>query len=196
MEIKKIQQLVEAIKILPGVGEKTASRYAFDLIETNQDNINLLIEAMNAIKEINRCSKCQGYSEDEICYICLDHDRNHDKLVLVAKAKDILKIENVMPGIYYYFVLGGIIDPINGLTEKDLNLQLLKDKIKDNKYQEIVLVLPSTNEGEITSAYLRHKLVEYNLNFSKMAQGVPVGSSLEYLDEITLIKSIESAQKI
>lgn len=193
MQIKEIENLVTSLRVLPGVGEKTARRYAFDLIESGNVKIDELITALTNTSNLQKCSVCNGYSHESICAICADESRAKDKLVVVSKAQEILKIEDIMPNQYRYFALGGIIDPLNGVSSQDLELTKLKEYVVASEIKEITLILPVTNEGEITASFIKRSMNELDVKFNKIAQGVPVGSSLEYLDEITLIKSIQSA---
>lgn len=193
MQIKEIENLVTSMRILPGVGEKTARRYAFDLIESGDTNIETLISALSDINNLKKCSICNGYSHQDICQICADDDRDKEHLVVVSKAQEILKIEDIMPNQYRFFALGGVIDPLNGISSQDIELAKLKQYVAENQIKQITLILPVTNEGEITASFIKRSMEGLDLKFNKIAQGVPVGSSLEYLDEITLIKSIQSA---
>lgn len=193
MQIKEIENLVTSLRILPGVGEKTARRYAFDLIEAGEPVINQLINALKEAENLQKCDVCNGYSHSSVCSLCSDQDRDQTKLVVVSKAQEILKIEDIMPGQYRYFALGGIIDPLNGISSQDIYLEKLKSYVIEKEIKEITLILPVTNEGEITASFIKRSMVDVDVRFNKIAQGVPVGSSLEYLDEITLIKSIQSA---
>lgn len=193
MQLIEIDNLVEALRVLPGVGEKTAKRYAFALIEANDTQISEMIKGLEGISKLERCSVCNGYSKEAICPICQDESRSKARVVVVASPKEILKIEEILPNTYRYFSLGGIIDPLNGVASSDIAIEGLEQYIVNNGVKEITLILPVTNEGEITASYIKRHFKDSNLKFNKIAQGVPVGSSLEYLDEITLIKSIQSA---
>lgn len=193
MQISEIENLVSSLRILPGVGEKTARKYAFDLIESGDNATTNLINALSALSSLGKCDVCNGYSHEPVCPICADRDRNKEHLVVVAKAQEILKIEDLMPNQYRYFALGGIIDPLNGVSSQDIELAKLKSYVDTAKIKQITLILPVTNEGEITASYIKRSMADIDVKFNKIAQGVPVGSSLEYLDEITLIKSIQSA---
>ncbi|WOO86929.1 recombination mediator RecR [Mollicutes bacterium LVI A0039] len=193
MQIKEIENLVTSLRVLPGVGEKTARRYAFDLIESGSDVTNQLVAALSDLDSLKKCNVCNGYSHQDVCSICLDEDRNKNHLVVVSKAQEILKVEDIMPNQYRFFALGGIIDPLNGVSSQDIKLAELKHHVIKNEIKLITLILPVTNEGEITASFIKRSMSDIDVKFDKIAQGAPVGSSLEYLDEITLIKSIQSA---
>ncbi len=193
MRIQEIDNLISALLILPGVGEKTAKRYAFNLIENDKNEIEKLISSLDSMVKIKKCDICNGYSLETVCDLCLDEKRNTSKLVVVAKAQEIFKIEEIIPNQYRFFALGGVIDPLNGINSSDLQLKKLKNLVEKNAIQEITLILPVTNEGEITAAFIKRSMQDIDVKFNKIAQGVPVGSNLEFLDEITLIKSIQSA---
>ncbi len=193
MQIKEIENLVSSLRVLPGVGEKTARRYAFDLIESGDVTTNALIEALGAVNNLQKCQICNGYSRDINCEICNDTERDETHLVVVSKAQEILKIEDIMPNQYRYYALGGVIDPLNGISSNDIELAKLREHVVTKCIKQITLILPVTNEGEITASFIKRSMGDVDVKFNKIAQGVPVGSSLEYLDEITLIKSIQSA---
>lgn len=193
MQIKEIENLVKSLRILPGVGEKTARRYAFDLIESGSESVLQLSAALSALDALQKCQICNGYSHSDTCEICIDADRDDSHLVVVSKAQEILKVENIIPNQYRYFALGGVIDPLNGVSSQDIELAKLREYVMASNIQTITLILPVTNEGEITASFIKRSMEDFDIKFTKIAQGVPVGSSLEYLDEITLIKSIQSA---
>lgn len=193
MEIKQIEDLASALRVLPGVGEKTARRYAFDLIESNPEALDKLKQAIVEVKSLGRCPICNGYTQADTCQICSDTSRARNCVVVTCYPKEILKIEGIMPNTYRFFALGGVIDPLNGINSKDIYIDELREYVTKYKVKELILILPVTNEGEITASFIKRSLSDLDLNFSKLAQGVPIGASLEYLDEITLLKSIQSA---
>ncbi|MFV0288082.1 MAG: recombination mediator RecR [Mycoplasmatales bacterium] len=193
--MKEIEKLVESLTMLQGVGEKTATRYAYEILEMNQEKRKLLLDTIQGLEQIKRCQICNCYTLDNICEYCQDKDRDTKVLLIIAYPKDINKIESILPGKYKYFVLDGVIDPLNGKRVEDLKVKELLDLIEKRQVEELILVLPTNSEGEMTAAYLKKILENYQIKFTKLAQGVPIGGSLEYLDELTLLKSIEHRQQ-
>ncbi len=192
--MKEIEALVDSLCILQGVGEKTATRYAYEILEMNEEKRNNFINSLQDLSNIKRCNKCNGYTLNDICDICKE-DREENKLVILAYPKDIIKIEKVLPQKYYYHILGGVINPLDGITIESLDIKNLLKRIEKENIKEIILVLPTNNEGELTASYLKKITAKYDVGFTKLAQGVPIGGDLEYLDELTLLKSIEHRQE-
>lgn len=190
-----VDEIVSVFRKFSGVGEKTAQRYTYELLEMNKETRENLIEQIKKMETIKRCSNCNNYTLNDICDFCLDDNRKTDTLIIVEKAKNIDKIEVVTNGQFQYYVLGGVIDPLCNVTSKDLYFDKLFERINNDSIKEIILVLPSTSEGELTSAFIRKKLINNDLIITKLAQGIPMGSSLEYLDEITLLKSLNTRQE-
>lgn len=192
--MREINNLIEELSLLQGVGTKTATRYAYEILEFTNVNKKNLIQAIENLDNIKKCIKCNNYTTDDICEICIDKKRDKTKLVIVVNSKDINKIEKIMPNTYYYYVLGNIIDPLNGKEVEDLQIDKIIDKINEDRVEEVIFVLPTSYEGEITSEYIKNILNDKNITFSKLAQGIPIGGDLEYLDELTLLRSIEKRQ--
>ncbi|MGL4589119.1 MAG: recombination mediator RecR [Mycoplasmatales bacterium] len=190
---KKINELISSLMKLPSVGEKTASRYAYALVN-DQEAISELIQRLSMAQTIVKCTNCQRLSDEELCEICLDNARKSSPLIVVEGSRDIDKIENIFPGMYQFHVLGGVVDPLIGMNIENLSFNKLFERIGTGTFKELMLVLPATNEGELTSTYIKRKLANVDIKISKLAQGIPIGSSLEYLDEITLLRSIEGRQ--
>lgn len=193
--MKIIENLIDDFSNLSGVGKKTATRYAYELLKMNKENRESFISNLEELDKVKLCEKCHGYSQKEICEICQDNSRNNKTLIIVSEAKDIDKIESVMSRENFYFVLGGVIDPLNGTNIHDLNIEHLKRRVLNENIQELIFVLPASNEGELTSAYIKNKINNEKVLFTKLAQGIPIGGDLEYLDELTLLKSIQKRQQ-
>ncbi len=186
-----IEQLIESLRVLNGVGEKTARRYAYELLAASKGQQEKLIDALTNLKEVKTCQICNNYAIIDKCDIC-QTTRDESILIVVGGARDVQMLEQVIGGKYYYHVLGGIIDPMHDVNIEDLNFKNLKGRLND-KIKEIIVVLPTTLEGELTTNYLK-EFVGSKYKVSKLAQGIPIGGNLEYVDEITLLKSLEARQ--
>lgn len=192
--MKQLEELVEYLTNIQGVGEKTATRYAYEILEMNKEVRHNISDSIKALDKIKSCNNCNSYTEEDICEICQEK-RLENTLVIVSHPKDVIKIEKVLPKRYYYYVLGGVINPLEGIGVEELNIKKLISRIEKEEIKELILVLPTNNEGELTASYLKKLLSKYNVEFTKLAQGVPIGGDLEYLDELTLLKSIEHRQE-
>lgn len=192
MKNEILDELIESLQILQGVGVKTAKRYAFDILESPLENKKALIKNLEKLNEIKKCKVCGCYTQNEMCDYCLDPARNSGKLIVLAWAKDVFKIEELLPNQFKYFVLGNVIDPLNGVTPDSLRITELEEYIKTQPFSELIFVLPVTSEGEITYSYITKRFEKYSIKFSKLAQGVPIGANIEYIDEITLLRSFEN----
>lgn len=189
---KLIEQAVAEVAKLPGIGKKSALRVVLHLLKQDASETTMLAEALQRLRqEIRYCSECNNISDQEICEICASHKRDGTILCVVEDIRDVMAIENTEQYFGKYHVLGGIISPMDGVGPDDLNIESLLTRIKANTtIEEIILALPATVEGDTTAFYLTKKMQPLNLKVSSIARGVPVGSELEYTDEITLGRSI------
>ena len=191
----ELQKLIETFKKLPGVGNKTAERYALLVLDMEvvevEDFSNALIEAKT---KIHACSICGNYTNRELCDICEDSTRDDSVICVVASPRDILPIEKINQFNGRYHVLGGLISTINNVMPDDLEVEGLLRRIND-QVKEIILAFSPTMEGETTALYLSKKL-DPNIVVSGLAQGLPMGGQLEYADEMTLIRSFENRKKV
>lgn len=188
---KIIEQAVEAFAQLPGVGKKTALRYALHLIKNDEHYAELLQQSIIRLKtELKFCSKCHNVSEQEVCDICLNPVRDQATVCVVQDYRDILAIENT--GLYkgLYHVLGGLISPLEGIGPQNLNVETLVQKCGSGGITEVILALNGTMEGETTAFYVFKRLAGFSLKMSTIARGIAVGEELEYTDEVTLGRSI------
>ncbi len=192
--MKEIENLTDDLMFLQGVGQKTAQRYAYELLELSEEKRNELINSINGLNNINNCVVCNNYTKDDVCEICISSSREKKKLLIVVTAKDILKIEKVIPDQNYYYVLGQLIDPLDA-GSNEFSTKKIEEIIRKRCVEEIVFVLPTSQEGELTAEYIKRSLNNFNIVFSKIAQGVPIGGDLEYLDELTLLRSIQKRQE-
>lgn len=192
-----ILDLIECFKKLPGIGEKTAERLALSLINADENYINLFSESLKNIKlKIKKCKICNNFSEDELCLICKDKNRNKKVLCVVEEPKNINLFEklNIFDG--YYHVLGGLISPIDGINPEDIDVNNLIERVKENKVEEVIMALKPSIEGETTSLYISKLLEPFNVNISKIAYGIPMGAEIDYVDSLTLEMALENRMKI
>lgn len=193
---KKFEALVDAYRHLPGVGLKTAERYAFETIEWNEDTINLMIETLNNIKDgIKKCEICGNLSENDQCEICTDSGRNHNMICVVQSAKDVIAMEKTREYNGVYHVLNGVISTSKGILPEDINIDSLLHRIDENT-NEIIIATNPTVEGETTALYLSKILERFPVSVTRIAHGLPMGGHLDYADELTLIKAFEGRKKM
>lgn len=188
---KLLENAVNEIAQLPGIGKRTALRLALHLLKHPKENTTGLTQALNDLREhINFCSSCHNLSDVSLCEICSNPARDDSLLCVVEDIRDVIAIENTAQFKGYYHVLGGIISPIDGVGPQDLNLDSLENKVKEGKVKEIIFALSATMEADTTNFYIYKILAPYNVKTSAIARGIPVGDELEYTDEITLGRSI------
>jgi len=190
-----IEEAVNEIAKLPGIGKKTALRLALHLLRQPEGQTVALSEALVNLREkIRYCVICQNISDDEVCRICSSHRRDKSLICLVEDTRDVLAIENTSQFNGLYHVLGGVISPIEGVGPADLHIDSLIDRIEKNRdeIKEVILALSPTMEGDTTAFYLMKKLKPYGVRISTIARGIPIGGELEYADEITLGRSIQT----
>ena len=188
---KLLEFAVSELSRLPGIGKKTALRLALHILKEEEifaENLGSAIIKMR--KQIVFCKKCHNISDVDICEICSNNKRDENTVCIVEDTRDVLAIENTAQFNGLYHVLGGIINPIEGIGPNDLNIKNLIDRIHQEDIREIILALPATVEGDTTSFYIFKLLKAFDLNVTTIARGVAVGDELEYTDEITLGRSI------
>lgn len=192
---KSIQDLIDELAKLPGVGPKTAQRLTFYLLRGSEDNINHLGNAvLNLKKGIKYCSVCCNFTDDEICRVCRDRDRDGEIICVVSEPLDVVAFEKTgFRGTYH--VLGGIISPVEGVGPEDLFIKELIDRLKKSKVSEIILATNPNLEGETTALYLQRLIQPLDIKITRIARGLPVGGDLEYADEVTLTRSIEGRRE-
>jgi recombination protein RecR len=186
-----IKNLIKSFTKLPGVGNKTAQRFAYHLLERNRDAGMELAKSLElAMTHVKNCKDCQTLTENDICSICADPDRDNSILCIVETPNDLNLIEE--SGIFKgkYFVLGGYLSPIDGITPEDLGLDILESKIKQNEIIEIILATNATIEGEVTAHFIKNMTKGLNLNVTRIAHGIPIGGELEYADSNTIAHAL------
>lgn len=194
---KSVQNLIEAFKYFPGVGEKTAERMAFNVLTMDTIQTNFLADCIKNTKEkIKKCEICGNLTEDKICYVCCDDFRNKDYLCVVEDPKSVISIEKL--GIFngYYHVLDGLISSSIGINPEDIRLDKLINRIEKNKFKEIIIAVKPCLEGEMTALYINSILSGLGVSVTRLASGIPMGADMEYIDAITLEKAFDNRKKI
>ena len=194
---KLLEDAVDAISSLPGVGRRSALRLALHLLKQPQENVHHFSSAINnLLDEVKYCKHCMMIADDEVCSICGDNSRDRRTICVVESVRDVMSIENT--GQYHgvYHVLGGIISPINGIGPSDLTIRQLIDRVAAlaSPEAEIILALSGDVEGETTSFYIYRQIAQYGVKVSSLARGLGFGDDLEYADELTLGRSIVNRQ--
>lgn len=186
-----IEQAVEEISKLPGIGKKSALRLALHLLKRPEAQSLQLAHAVVQLRtETKYCPQCHMISDGDLCGICASHKRDESILCVVEDLRDVLAIENTGQFTGLYHVLGGIISPLSGISPGDLTIESLVARVASGKVTEVILGLSPTMEGDTTAFYLTKKLKEFPVKLSTIARGIPIGGDLEYTDEITLGRSI------
>jgi recombination protein RecR len=186
-----IEQAVEEISKLPGIGKKSALRLALHLLKRPESQSLQLAHAVVQLRtETRYCPKCHMISDGDLCGICASMKRDESILMVVEDLRDVLAIENTGQYMGLYHVLGGIISPLSGISPNDLTIESLVQRVAAGDIKEVILGLSPTMEGDTTAFYLTKKLADYAVKLSTIARGIPIGGDLEYTDEITLGRSI------
>lgn len=190
---KLVEEAVNEIAKLPGIGKKSALRVALHLLKSDtQRTISLADSLLKLRTEVKFCRKCHNISDDDICGVCNSLKRDVTVVCIVEDTKDVMAIENTGQYFGLYHVLGGCISPVEGIGPAELNIESLLKRVAEGEIKEVILALSPTMEGDTTSFYLTKKLQAYSLKMTSIARGVPFGGELEYADEITLGRSILS----
>lgn len=190
------QDLVDCFKRLPGIGGKSAERLVYHILSMDKKYVDEFAEALETIQDkIHYCKKCGHICENEYCDICLDPDRDQSTICIVEDPKDVFAMEKVKEYRGLYHVLHGSVSIMEGKTIEDLNIASLFDRLDDN-VKEVIIATNPTRDGETTALYLAKLLAKKNINTSRIANGLPIGSNIDYADELTLLKSLEGRKKI
>ncbi|MCO5259246.1 MAG: recombination mediator RecR [Crocinitomicaceae bacterium] len=192
---KHLENVVEQLASLPGIGKRTALRLALHLFNRSKDEIETFAHAFLEMKEyVKKCSSCGNISDTDICTICSNEKRDHTTICVVEDIRDILAIEATESYKGIYHVLGAIISPMDGIGPNDLNIDSLIKKVETGQVHEIIFALSATMEGDTTNFYLYKKLSPFSAQITSLSRGVSIGSELQYADEITLSRSIINRQ--
>jgi recombination protein RecR len=187
-----VQELIDELGRLPGVGPKSAQRLAFHILEADPQDMKRLVEAITTVKErVKFCTVCGNVTEQELCNICRDPRRDPSVICVVEESKDVLAVERTRSFRGRYHVLGGAINPIAGVGPEQLRIRELLTRLNDGAIQEIIIATDPNLEGEATATYLARMLKSIGIAVTRLASGLPVGGDLEYADEVTLGRAFE-----
>ncbi len=192
-----VQDLIDELGRLPGIGPKSAQRIAFHIVQTEHFDVSRLAEILTTVREkVRFCQVCGNVSEDDTCSICKDPRRDPSQICVVEEAKDVVAIERTREFRGLYHVLGGAISPIDGIGPEDLRITQLMQRLGDGRVTEVIIATDPNLEGEATAAYLSRLLTTMEITVSRLASGLPVGGDLEYADEVTLGRAFEGRRRI
>ena len=191
-----LKNLIECLKDLPGVGDKSAERMAFAIMNFDKERITFFSDSLIAVRDnIRRCSVCNNITDKEVCSICSNDARKKDVIFVVEKPKDVILFEkiNYFNGVYH--VLDGLISPLEGINPEDINIKRLIERIDEDNVKEVILALKPSIEGETTMQYIRKLLENKDVKVTKIATGIPIGTDMEYIDSMTLELSLEERKE-
>ncbi len=197
MEQGIIENLINALTKLPGIGRKTAQRLAFFILSMPENDAKSLAQAINEVKEKARfCAVCFNITDNDICNICSNTSRDAGKLCVVEEPSNILVIERSKGFDGLYHVLLGALSPIDGMTPDKLKIKELIDRVKNDSVKEVIIATNPNTRGEMTAQYIRELLKPYDIRVSRIAYGLPIGGDIEFADEVTLGKALEGRREI
>ena len=192
-----IQDLIDELGRLPGIGPKSAQRIAFHIIQSERVDTTRLVEVLRTVKErVKFCTECGNLSEEELCRICRDPRRENSTICVVEESKDVIAIEKTREFRGKYHVLGGAISPIDGIGPENLRIRELLTRLASTEVQEIIIATDPNLEGEATATYLTRLIKPMGITISRLASGLPVGGDLEYADEVTLGRAFEGRRTV
>ena len=192
-----LQNLADQFARLPGIGGKTAQRLAFHVLELPLEDAEAFASAiLDAKKQVHTCPECQNLTDRSICPICDDDMRDHGVICVVAEPKDVIAMERSREFRGVYHVLHGVISPLNRVTQDDIKIKELLHRVATGAVREVIMATNPDTEGEATAMYISRLLRPLEVKVTRLAYGVPVGSQLEYADEVTLSRALEGRQEI
>ena len=192
-----LKNLIEGFKLLPGIGEKTAERMALYVINMDSEESMFLSDGIKeAVSSLHKCSVCNNITDQEVCNICLDKLRDNNKLCIVDDVKSIYMFEK--SGVYngYYYILENLISPLDGINPEDIGIEKMLKLIKNKNFNEIIIAVKPSIEGETTSLYIKRILEDMNLKITRLASGIPIGADIEYIDSLTLERAMKDRKEI
>ncbi len=192
-----LRNLIESFKLLPGIGEKTAERMAFFVLDLDDEKADFFTNSIKEAKsKIKKCPICSNITEDEICSICASESRNKDLLCVVEDKKSIFLFEKLGSYNGYYHIIDNLISPLDGINPEDIGLEKLLKRIKENNFKEVIIAVKPSIEGETTSLYIKKILEGLNIKVTRIASGIPIGADIEYIDAITLERALNDRKEI
>ena len=197
MALGIIENLINELTKLPGIGRKTAQRLAFFILTLPEDSAKGIARAINDVKERARfCSRCFNITDSEICSICSDESRDRTRICVVEEPSNILVVERARTFNGLYHVLLGAISPIDGMTPDKLKIAELAERVKSDSVSEVILATNPNTKGEMTAQYIKDVLKPLNVKLTRIAYGLPIGSDIEFADEVTLSKALEGRREM
>lgn len=196
-QIEALQKLSEQFARLPGIGKKSAMRLAFSVLEmSDEDAVSFASTILEAKEKVHLCPVCQSLTDKEVCSVCNDLSRDKSTILVLEDTKAVMSLERVREYRGLYHVLHGVISPMNGITPDKLKIKELLARLESDEVKEIIIATNPTVEGEATAMYLSRLLSPFGIKITRLAYGIPVGSDLEYADEVTLFRAIEGRRSI
>ena len=192
-----IAKLIEGFSKLPGIGNKTAQRLTFHVLNMEEKDVMDIAKALvNVKKDLQYCSVCQNITDEDPCYICKDKSRDHSAICVVQDPKDVIAMERMREYTGMYHVLNGVISPMEGIGPEELKIKELLHRLEDEQVKELILATNPNIEGEATAMYISKLVKPFGLKVTRIAHGLPVGGDLEYADEVTLSKALEGRREL
>ena len=195
---KLLQDVVGELSKLPGVGRRTALRLAIHILRMERESVAEMTESIDRFRnDVKYCAECNNLSDEEVCPICLDDERDRTTICVVEQVADVLSIENTHQYKGLYHVLGGVISPMQGISPSDLKIDLLTDRIARGGVKEVILAISTSVEGETTLFYLMNRLRQFpGVKVTSIARGIGFGDELEYVDELTITHALRNRREV
>ena len=195
---KCINNLIESFKHFPGIGQKSAERMAFSLMsDFDDDDVDSFVNSISDVrKDIKKCSVCNCITDQDLCFVCDDRGRNSELLMVVENSKDVFLLEKIGNFNGYYHVLGGLISPFDDIGPDDIDLKGLFSRVREEKVKELIFVTKSGIEADTTILYIKKSLADSDLVISRVANGIPVGADMDYIDALTLESALKNRKEV
>lgn len=192
-----IKNLIESFKLLPGIGSKTAERLAFSVLDLDLDQADFFSESIKDVKStIHKCSICNNLTDEDLCFVCSNENRDNNVLCVVDDSKNVFLFEKL--GIFKgrYHVLDGLISPLDGINPEDIGIDKLLHRLENEDFKEVIFAFKPSIEGETTSLYIKRIIDGMNIKVSRLASGIPIGADMEFIDSLTLERAINDRKSI